>query len=311
MIEYVAVTNFKGERLELPLANPWESCLAVKSITGLGPVDATVNMTNISSSDGAIFNSSRIKTRTVEMTLGLLSDAANGVTIEDSRLKTYRFFQNKRPLTLEVKTDRRYVAAVGYTEKNEPNIFSSDEECDITIVFPDPFFYSLMNTSEGSFDFSAKQGGFEFAFANESLKQKLLEFAHLSFLEEINLPYDGDVETGISIRMNATGNVFRPRVVKNTEGVQMAIDTSTFTKYGDSKIGHMVSGDEVIINTRRGQKSVTLHRDGKSYNIINSVDKDADWLTVTPGDNLFAYDTTSGSSNLRVTVEYVTTFLGV
>ena len=73
MIKSVTVTNYLGESLLLELSNPWEVGIAITKIEGLGPVKASINSTEISSGDGARFNSARISTRNIVFTFRIYS----------------------------------------------------------------------------------------------------------------------------------------------------------------------------------------------------------------------------------------------
>ena len=72
MIKAITVTNYLGDSIRLDLARPEESGFAVKSITGLGPGKADINTTEISTNDGSLFNSSRLSSRNIVITLGFL-----------------------------------------------------------------------------------------------------------------------------------------------------------------------------------------------------------------------------------------------
>ena len=134
MIDSFTVTNQLGESLEVILREPEKSGLYVESIEGLGPVKASINTTDLASADGALFNSARLSTRNIVITLGMLFDP----TVEDVRQKAYRFFPVKSKVTLRFNTDRRTVTTVGYVESNDPNIFSKDETTQVSIICSAP-----------------------------------------------------------------------------------------------------------------------------------------------------------------------------
>ena len=69
MIKTVKITNYRGEVLILDLANPYSSGLAVTNIDGLGPEKASINTVEIASNDGAMFNSARVESRNIVMSL--------------------------------------------------------------------------------------------------------------------------------------------------------------------------------------------------------------------------------------------------
>lgn len=310
MIDHIAVTNHLGDRLVMPLRNPYDSGLAIKKVEGIGPAKGTINLTDISTSDGSIFNSSRVGNRNIVLTLEFVPDFAKGRSIEDVRLETYKYFPVKHPLTFEVVTDRRKAAIVGYVESNEPDIFSDREGCEISILCPDPYFYALDIHGSDADGFSAIQGGFEFIFSNEDLKKALLHFSDLKLLEEINIPYSGDADTGMVIHVHAIGAATNIAIVKPREYLQMNVDTDKFSTVKGLTNG-LVAGDDLYIDTRRGHKGMTLVRGGKKYNVINALDRGSDWLKLSHGDNIFSYKAGTGGVYLQINLEYNTIYEGV
>lgn len=66
----------------------------------------------------------------------------------------------------------------------------------------------------------------------------------------------------------------------------IATATSTaLTIYNTGKLQKLtgkgiVASDDIVINTSKGDKSITLIREGVSYNILNCLDKNTDWFTL-------------------------------
>ena len=85
-------------------------------------------------------------------------------------------FRQKKSVEIIIETDNRYVRTSGYVESNEPNIFSSQEGTSISIICPDPFFYSAGEDGNNVTDFYSIDPMFEFPFSNESLTEPLLVF---------------------------------------------------------------------------------------------------------------------------------------
>ena len=136
MIKSITVTNYLGDSLVLDLARPELSGFVVKSVTGLGAGKSTINTTEVATNDGSIYNSARLSSRNIVLSLAFLWKP----TIEDVRHLSYKFFPIKRMVTLLIETDNRLAQITGYVESNEPTIFSKDEGSDISIICPDPFF---------------------------------------------------------------------------------------------------------------------------------------------------------------------------
>lgn len=73
----------------------------------------------------------------------------------------------------------------------------------------------------------------------------------------------------------------------------------------------VVASDDIVINTSKGDKSITLIREGVSYNILNCLDKNTDWFTLAKGDNIFAFTADSGVTNLQFRIENKVIYEGV
>lgn len=147
MIKSITVKNDANETLTIELGAPETSGLWVKSIKGLGPGKADINVTDLASSDGSIFNSSRSEKRNITMTLGIVSyiTEKNGkketVSVETTRQNLYRWFAKKKHVYFIVHTDNIDLITDGYVESNEPDIFNKQETTSISIICPDPNMY--------------------------------------------------------------------------------------------------------------------------------------------------------------------------
>ena len=304
MIKSVTVTNYLGESLFLELSNPWEVGIAITKIEGLGPVKASINSTEISSGDGARFNSARIGARNIVFTFRLLE----APTVEDSRQKTYKYFPVKTEVTLLFETDNRLCEISGRVESNKPNIFSEEEDTQISVICPNPYFISMDNGGVNTIVFFGDEPVFEFPFSNESLEEPLIIFGNIKLRQEEIVPYDGDSEVGFVIKMHALGEVRQITIYNTKTRESMKIDTDILREITGSGI---VAGDEITISTVKGDKHITLLRDGEEINILNALGKDVDWFQLAKGDNRFAYICDYGAENLEFSIEYQTLYEGV
>ena len=139
MLNSVTVTNQNGESLTMKLRNPEESGFLITSISGLGPPTASINVTDLASVDGGYFNSARTQNRNIVFNIRFFSE--NSSDIEGIRQKTYKYFPIKKRVRLVFESDNRVGEIYGYVEKNEPNIFSKETDCQISIICPFPYFY--------------------------------------------------------------------------------------------------------------------------------------------------------------------------
>lgn len=304
MIKAITVTNYLGDSLVLNLARPEESGFVVKSVTGLGPGTANINTTEVSTNDGGLYNSSRLSTRNIVITLGFLWKDS----IEDVRQKSYKYFPIKKKLTLLIETDNRQAEIEGYVETNDPNIFSKEEGADISIICPNPFFYSSGVDGSNTTVFYGIDPMFEFPFSNESLYDALLEMGSIQNQHEKVITYNGDAEIGVTITIHAIGEASNITIYNTGTREIMKIDTEKLSALTGSGI---IAGDDIVICTVKGNKSIKLLRSGKTTNILNCLDKNADWFQLAKGDNIFAYTAQSGSSNLQFKIDNRVIYEGV
>lgn len=307
MIYSLAVTNFLGDRIRLELGKPENTGFLIKSITGLGPVKANVNTTEVATNDGSMFNSARLSQRNIVIQM-VFVNSIYGEDIEEIRQKSYKYFPIKKNVELVIETDNRYVRTTGYIESNEPDIFSKQEGTQISIICSDPYFYSASEDGDNVTDFYSINPMFEFPFSNESLSEPLLVFGEIQIKTEGVVTYSGDSEIGVMIYIHAIGPAEHINIYNTETREVMAIDTVKLEKLTGRGL---IAGDDIIINTLKGEKSITLVRSGVSYNILNCLDKNTDWFTLVKGDNIFAFTADSGVTNLQFRIENKLIYEGV
>lgn len=304
MIHSITVTNYLSDSIVLELARPEQSGFIVKSVDGLGPAKGNVNTVEVSTNDGGVFNSARLNIRNLVLDLVFLETSTE--TIEDIRHKSYKCFPVKKKVKLLIKTDNRISEIDGYVEHNEPAIFSNQEGCQISIICPYPYFYSAGESNVTVF--SGIEPLLEFPFENESLVTNLLEMGEVQNSAEQVITYNGDAEIGVTIIIYAIGDASNVTIYNAGTREVMRIDTDKLA----ALTGHgIVAGDEITIKTTKGDKSITLLRGGVVTNILNCLDKNADWFQLVKGDNVFVYTAETGNSNLQFRIENRVIYEGV
>lgn len=304
MIKSITVTNHLGESIKLELEFPEKSGFSVLDVKGLGPPKADINTTDLATNDGSRFNSSRVTPRNVVIELGFLFDP----TVEVVRQRSYKYFPIKKMVSLLVETDERLCETYGYVESNEPNMFSDQEGTQISIICPDPYLYSAGPDGRNVAVFFANSPVFEFEFSNESLTQNLIEFGQIIVEPNQTIYYEGDADVGITIVMHAVGAVTNVSIYNTQTHETMRFDTDKLVTLTGAGLG---AGDTVTISTIKGNKYVSLLRDGNYINVLNCIGKDPDWFQLTKGDNIFAYEAESGFNNLEFRIENVKVYEGV
>lgn len=303
MIKSVTVTNYTGESKTMELAKPEDSGFIITNIDGLGPPAANVNVTELSTTDGAFYNSARLTSRNIVLSLRFM-----GEDIEAIRQLTYKYFPIKQRVTLLFELDNRYAECYGWVEKNEPKIFAEFEETQISIICPDPYFYSAGEDGTHVTLFSGIIAMFEFPFSNESLTEDLIEMSWTLNRTEQIITYEGDAEVGMIMKLHFNDVVKNIGIYNLGTGESLKINTDKITELTGTGIG---DGDEIIISTERGNKYATLLRGGKYTNILNCIDRYSDWLQLRKGENKFSYSAEQGGTEIDFMIENRIIYEGV
>lgn len=302
MIQSLTVTNYLGESLIIPMKNSESTGFILHDMTGLGPPTASVNTSKVATKDGSKYNSARAEERNIVLPMYFTPIP----TIEDARHRSYKYFPLKKPVILAFKTDNRECQIVGYVETNEPDICSDREGCQVSIICPNPYFSSIYDTVTS---FSGVEAAFEFPFSNEDTTNPHIEFGKIVVKAENLVRYEGDAESGVQIRITASATVKNITIYNvDTRGTMHIYHDKLVALTGSG----IVKGDEIIITTDKGSRSVTLLRNGKSTNILNAIDpRNDEWFSLTKGDNIFAYTADEGSDYLMFAVDHTTLYEGI
>lgn len=300
MIHSFTVTNHTGRSLECELANPWREGLAVTSIDGLGPGQATVNVADISSTDGGLFNSARKTYRNIVFNLVFVDH--DTLTIEDIRRKCYTYFPLKKNVKLKFTTyDGKALTDFfidGVVESNEPTIFSSAEGASVSVICPQPYFYTSVMQEQRFSVSSNPEFSFEFSKVPTDNTQLLMSDVVSYVVAPVS--YKGDANTGIVVDI-----AFKSNVVHDPENPKkIRIDnslTNTTNVFSLEKIKNIVSdlldgytgivsGDKVRLSTIVGEKGLVYTHDGVDYNVLGAIEPAGKWVELTSGLNYLSID---------------------
>lgn len=175
MLKRVVITNYRGESIEYRIGDvmvrpdndpSWvsmeQSGLLITDISGLGPVKANINMTELTTTDGGIYNSARLSTRNIVIKARFM----HASSIEEARLLSYKYFPIKKKLKFYIETDNRKAEVEGYVESNEPDIFDEECGCQISVLCESAFFNAAGEGAEQIIKFSSTEPLFKFPLVN-------------------------------------------------------------------------------------------------------------------------------------------------
>lgn len=278
--------NASGDQLTFNQNSPF----TISEIEGLNPPSATINTSQIALLDGARFDSSKLKMRTINVAFAIEYDAPK------NRIAVYKVLKSKQPVKVYYNGQYRSVFIEGYISAIDITYFDMKQVVTCTVLCPSPYFkQAQMMVTELTNIISA----FHFPFASTETPQIL--FGYISGDVGMFVKNGGDVETGLIIELYARKTVSNPKVydyiTKDFIGLNYTLQPA----------------DLVTIDTRSGQKSVTLLREGVTSNLFNYVTKDSTWLQLPANGGTYVYDVGTGSdtADLSVTINHYNLFEGV
>lgn len=248
----------------------------VYKIDGLTPPQANISSSANVTTDGSSINSVRMGERNI-----VIYVAING-NIELNRINLYRYFPVKKKVKLYFSNGSRDVFIEGVVELIECDLFSERQIAQISIICPKPYFKGIEELISNFSDISSL---FEFPF---SIPKSGIEFSAITTNIRKTIVNTGDVESGVVIKLFATGTVVNPVIYDVLKRTHFKLNIT------------MQQSDTIVINTNVGEKSITLIRAGVSTNVIGYMERNSDWFTMTAGDNVFTYDCESGNNNLQI-----------
>lgn len=298
MIQSVTVTTKRGYSKTLSLREPYASGFNIKNIEGISPIKANLHMIENAGTFGSKFNGSRVGSRNIVLTLGLVDLAED---IEKVRIDSYRLFPNGQPVQLRFKTDYRTVEILGYVEDNVPDIFDKNVVSRVSIICPSPYFYEV----GGDKNYTtyhlpagvADDDTFTFPFSNESLNTKLISMGGTGLgIQEFVIPEnDGDVSAGAIFRITAKKAGPIPDIYSYDEMYGKPSTGLTDFRLRGQNAWQLAVGDVLYVSTLIGNKYVKLN--GMEPERENSwvYIGPASYLSpVGPGDALYSsYDPTA------------------
>jgi hypothetical protein len=297
----------------------------IKNISGLGPAGASINMTELATTDGARYNSSKLGSRNVVLTIGF----DNCDDAEEARELSYKFLPIKRKVMLSIETNNRNARVIGYVESNEPDIFSKAVQSNVSIICPDPYFYSNeYGFSPHIIQFAGLDSEFYFEDWDHegdtvvAAASYETELGVMTGIVSKSFVYSGDQETGVEMTIHFLGTVGDDILIyqtKNSENpnepeiqVYFRLVIEQFNALMDGLgLNHdFLAGDDIVINTSLGNKRINLVRNAVTYNILNAVDRASDWFQLGKGPNTF-WLSTSNPSLLDFTLKNYVIYEGI
>lgn len=259
----------------------------ITSIDGFDPPEATINTSKNAGADGSLFNSAYANERPITITMVINAPA------EQNRINLYKWFKTKFPVKLIYETESRNVFIEGYVQSIQIGYFEKKQTAQIVVLCPKPY----LNGSEVNEQiFSSIDSLFEFPF---SIPAEGIPFSEVLLYVEKSILNYGDIVTGVLIKINALGEIENPKIFNVETREYMILNTVLYR------------GDLVEINTRFGEKSIILIRNGVESSIVGDLEDGSTWFQLEVGDNVFTLNADSGVENMYTSFEVIDQYEGV
>lgn len=273
MLSKVEVTNSRSNVFSLSVEED-DGPYQVVGIDGLDPVKATLTATSYSGIDGELFQNAKLPARNIKIKLDLDPDF-NPKTYTDLRRDLYPFFMPKSKITLRFYlTSGLYLDIVGIVEAMSSPIFEEDPEVEILITCHQPDFIDT--------------------------RMVTIENQTVADGTTIEIDYPGNMESGTVLTLHVNRSISELTIYNLDEGGMLQqLD------FG----GVLISGDELVISSLRGNKGITLIRSSVSSSFLYGRSAQSKWIQFMEGLNQFRVYAVGDP--IPYTLEYVVRYGGL
>lgn len=253
-----------GNMLDL-FDNPYADLVDAEGITENASDIAT---STTPSMDGDKINNIVTQPRGIVLSMQIKDD----VSVEDAKRYILRSIKPKQKGRLVLHQSGRDIQIAGVVESISMPRFGPGIIMQVSLYCNDPYWHDVENVLLeisrvlNMHYFPIDVGGL--AFPAEGIP-----FGEYDLNMTRTYTNDGDAECGMIITIIALANVVNPTIYK-TDGSFIGVNDN------------MVVGDEIIINTNRGEKSITKN----GTNILSKIKPGSSFLQLDTGDNELTID---------------------
>ena len=260
----------RGDRLSLSANNDFY----LTHIDGQTSATASATSSVIGGVDGDTISNMQAVARPLIFDLRI----KNGVDVEDAKRKILRVIKLKQNGTIVWEQNGRTVEITGKVERIEMPSWAREVVMQVELHCEQPFWEDIEAVIEQiseaiSLHYFTEDPTDMLFFSEDGIV--IGEYDTTRSKDFFNR---GDVSVGLEIAILALSEVTNP-IIYDANGNFFGVG------YGTSeKQVKMQRGDEIIITTHRGKKSVTLN----GVSIFDKIKPNSTWLQLAAGDNRFA-----------------------
>lgn len=245
----------------------------ITNITGLSPAKATINTNQAALIDGAIYNSSKVQMRTINIAFTIEE------RVEYNRLFVYQVLRPKEPITIYYQSNTLDVSIYGYVESVNVTHFDKKQKATVQILCPSPYWQSALEVIN---EMTAVENMFYFPFASEGGKN-LLPY-----------PYDSTTITknGVTFTDNGDGTV-------TVNGTATAYTDFACQSRVDTKTPFSLADGAYIINGCPEGGSTS------TYRVLVGITQNGVWQTIAADSGhgaTFTYNSSMGNLGVVIAI---------
>lgn len=249
------ITN-GNERIPL-MGNQW---FEITDFDGFTQGDVSMSVSNLADTDGDVINAQSVNPRDVTLTLHFRD------TVQPEQAKRYllRYFKLKKEVVIELNYQERISRLTGTVQSIEIPRFELGVRAQIDIHCSNPFWEDI---NAVVMEISNVVAMHHWPIHPTELEPIIMGTVTDAY--QTTIVNDGDVAVGMVITITADREVSNPRIMidRTTLFFEVTVD--------------MEQNDELVIDTRKGQKSVRLNGE----NVISKLVAGSTWLQLDIGSN--------------------------
>ena len=269
----------------LPLTN--NSKFKLSNVDGITLAEVDISSNTVSGMDGDFVTAKTTQPRSIVLDISIET-----ADVESVKRYIMQYIKPKQTATLRMTQNDRVTQIKGIVESIEMPRFSNAVTMQVSLYCSQPYWEDVdSNVTEitevlDKHYFTNDAGdmlAFDF-FTNNGY----IVLGEYDANRTKTIDNDGDVSVGMEIHIIALGGVTNP-VLYKSNGEYIGADVT------------MNTNDEIIIDTVKGQKSITLNGE----NIMSKLRRGSTWLQLDTGDEDYTIDSEDGTeSNMYFNIVY-------
>lgn len=253
------------------------------NVDGLTSANVDLSSSTVASMDGDVVNNERTTPRGI-----VLDITIEGADVEAKKRYILRYIKPKQKARLRWTQDDREIEIEGIIEAIEMPRYTNAVVMQVSMHCSQPYWEDIAFVVQ---EISEVLNLHYFTYYEDDMlyfPAEGIPFGEYDTNRTKVFENSGDVAVGMEIRIIALGNVGNP-IIYNSDGKFFGVNTT------------MQAGDEIVISTVKGKKTVTKNGE----NILANIMPKSTWLQLEVGENEFTIDSDDGTEgNMYFTVAY-------